>query len=810
MITKNKLNALFNSRLNPEITSRAELSQTMSIAESTIGKWFSTINSQGSPKDPVVPKRHEGRLAELFGIKVEAFAQDEEAFQFWCYELAQQRRGVPAVDEATVEDSEEETSREPLPRRNGWNRPALIASFSVLVIALIGLLFILPVGDNSKPGGALLSDYQQLLELRIQEITQELAKTDSGNSVAHSALNFQLQELQNRLDDIDTFYKSYQYELAAQSDALNSLRDSLSYQQLAEAQAATRNGDFAKSNAALETLVNRAEKNLPIAAEAAYILGNNALVALQFNNAISYLEKAVTMQPDAWLYKKGLADVYFALNDFDQAERFYLSIAPAKAINLSSYSSSESATETQLSIDNLGKQSQLFVERLSAQVLADPKHIEVRSHILQQLGHIAIQKGQHEQVLHYLNGALAVIDRSQSAELYQLTEARLNITRGYLAGVQGHYHRALAEFQQAVKAELGDSDNAKAVKGYGLIGIASSYKQLGDSELAYSYAQQALEFNLQHFHRLGFMVGRTHWLLGDIHRWRKNFDQAEKHYQMLQAAHAESDIQRDSFALSALNGLGYVNIDRQQFQTALDYFDQAEKLNPRATEGQRSQALETYVGQGQAWLLLSNPVSSLVAFEQANRTVDAMRKPLEPWAAAAKFGLARNLQVFKQYPRAADLYEESLKLLAQMPDKTNQGLLKQVIYEGLADAINDLDKNASSPSSFSKMEPMENLQQLPLAAHWLLLGDFNYRLERWEQARAAYQKGENSDSVSGNNEAVYSIYSTLSLGRVSMAENNHTQAAQFFTNAVDLSQDKPNHPLSSEAKTLLARLNGSL
>ncbi len=104
MITKNILTALLRSGVNPQLRDRASLARAMGVSTSTVGKWFATLDSQGCPRDPVVPARHLVTIAELFELCPDDFDKPEAEFKNWCFELAQQRKNkcpTPSPDEAT-------------------------------------------------------------------------------------------------------------------------------------------------------------------------------------------------------------------------------------------------------------------------------------------------------------------------------------------------------------------------------------------------------------------------------------------------------------------------------------------------------------------------------------------------------------------------------------------------------------------------------------------------------------------------------------------------------------------------------------
>ena len=87
-IDRAKLNTLLKSGLNPNIKTRKQLAAHLGLDPTTLTRWFSSRDSLGNPRHPVVPDRHVARLLALFELDPKCLILEQDEFRQYCFDAS--------------------------------------------------------------------------------------------------------------------------------------------------------------------------------------------------------------------------------------------------------------------------------------------------------------------------------------------------------------------------------------------------------------------------------------------------------------------------------------------------------------------------------------------------------------------------------------------------------------------------------------------------------------------------------------------------------------------------------------------------
>lgn len=167
-ITRAKLNAMLRSGLRGDITTRKQLAAHLGLEPTSLTRWFTSTDSAGNPRYPVVPDRHVTPILQLFSLEPNSLNLSDEDFRQHCIE--QSLRDAPIIDNAL----ESELISEPITVER-TNRPQyyLFGAVCCLLFGAFSIYYWL--NNNEDPlAVSLTNEAQAVFDVGVEQLHAQL------------------------------------------------------------------------------------------------------------------------------------------------------------------------------------------------------------------------------------------------------------------------------------------------------------------------------------------------------------------------------------------------------------------------------------------------------------------------------------------------------------------------------------------------------------------------------------------------------------------------------------------------------------
>ena len=232
--------------------------------------------------------------------------------------------------------------------KNNRGRVIALAAVATAVFAFMGLFITNGTGPTPPPPGGevrlSVKEFQAVLEKRGQEIRNEL---ETAHDEERDRLENELTEVKRQLSNIGPAHTEALKQISKLEEAVGSLGDDSSDNQLAEIRAAIETGDFSKADALLAEIEDRTDVAVVRAAEAAFQRGRIAAIQIKWGEAATHFDKAARLDPtyghlnEAGRFAERAARYKTALQYFE------------KLLDLSRREHGERSPETAIVLNNL-------------------------------------------------------------------------------------------------------------------------------------------------------------------------------------------------------------------------------------------------------------------------------------------------------------------------------------------------------------------------------------------------------------------------------------------------------------------------
>jgi CHAT domain-containing protein/predicted negative regulator of RcsB-dependent stress response len=253
-----------------------------------------------------------------------------------------------------------------------------------------------------------------------------------------------------------------------------------------------------------------------------------------------------------------------------------------------------------------------------------------------------------------------------SAPLPQaLTEGSRLLKSGSKSGNKIELTAAIAQFEQALKlSQPLPPETQNLARSTAFIGLARSYKALGDTAKALDYYNQAVPILLvmgerRHAATTLNIIGKLHRSIGAQSQALDAFNQALPIWREL------GDRTREA---STLNNIGSIYSDLGQLTKALDYYNQA--LPIAQAIGDRAETAAMIVNIGTIYADLGQPTKALDYYNQALPIWRAIAKRGDEATTLNNIGAAYN--ALADQPQALNYYNQALPIRRAIGDRAGE------------------------------------------------------------------------------------------------------------------------------------------